>query len=201
MIDYPIIINLFPACNSFVHLSFSMGLPSFNRESISDMETFCNAEYHFKCECIICSTDFWMPSTFEVRFVDDELYKTITDTHRMTADALRQLSQKKIKFYEGNALKFLEKYDRFHPIRETCSVWSTLIRMWHVLATRFWHFFRAFVCKSFVVYNGIFLVYQNRWKQSYPLINIIQGIRLDRMHFNERKKKTRNHFKRLGNRY
>lgn len=114
-----------------------MGLPNFMGESISDMEKFCNAEYHFKCECIICSTDFWMPSQNEVNFTNDELYKTLTDTHKLTVESLRKLSQGKIKFYERNALIFLEKYDRFHPIRETRSVWATLVRMWHVLTTRF----------------------------------------------------------------
>lgn len=115
-----------------------MALPNFKKELISDLQNFCQSEYHFKCECMVCSTDFWMPSTFEVRFANDELYKIVLDAFWMPVESLRELPNERFEFYERNAFKFLEKYDRFHPIEETCSVWSILILMWHMRSTRFW---------------------------------------------------------------
>ncbi|XP_055301513.1 uncharacterized protein LOC129568029 isoform X2 [Sitodiplosis mosellana] len=113
----------------------SLTVRLFRRDELS--QKFCQERYHFKCECVICSTDFWLPSEDEINFTNDELYKNVMEVANMMAKLFQELSRERVEHYERSAFKFLEKYDRFHSTRETRAVWVTLVNMWLVLTTRF----------------------------------------------------------------
>ncbi|XP_055303097.1 N-lysine methyltransferase SMYD2-A-like isoform X1 [Sitodiplosis mosellana] len=120
-----------------IFISYRLGVPTFEKVPISAMEKQCRTEYHFKCECIICSTDFFLPTKYEINFTNTKLYKDIMEANSMTIQAFRKLPREKLKYYEECAIKFLERYDRFHPINETIEVWRILITIWLLFTTRF----------------------------------------------------------------
>ncbi|XP_031628272.1 SET and MYND domain-containing protein 4-like [Contarinia nasturtii] len=114
--------------------SYFPGQNSYKQLPILKLEL--QLRYHFECECMLCTNDDWSPLTDEVDFSDDPLYTIGMKPFCMTVKELRKLSRSQIQQYEKNAIDFLVKYGRFHPVNDTMGMQNTLLIMWNVLAAR-----------------------------------------------------------------
>lgn len=73
----------------------------------------------------------------EIDLSDDPLYHEAMQPSTMTHAKIRKLPSSTFDRYEKNAIDFLTKYDRFHPVNDTICMQANLQMIWNVIATRF----------------------------------------------------------------
>lgn len=93
--------------------------------------------YHFKCDCMVCANKTWSPSSNELDFTEDPLYREAVQPIDMTVQLFRKQAPAGIEAFERNDIAFLEKYDRFHAVSDTIALQATLFGMWNVLFSRY----------------------------------------------------------------
>lgn len=90
-----------------------------------------------KCECVLCADDSWTTILDEVSLKQSPFWKDAIAPATMTVKAFRNLSRETMEQYEKRVIKFLEMYNRFHPLIDTWKVLTALIIIWNIFATRF----------------------------------------------------------------
>ncbi|XP_055316116.1 uncharacterized protein LOC129575905 [Sitodiplosis mosellana] len=103
---------------------------------LTDRKLDVEKQLHMKCECNLCSGDAWT-MLHDKSLKQSPFWKDATAAANMTEKAFRALSNETKEYYENRTIKFLEMYDRFHPLNDTLCVQWALIVMWNVLATHF----------------------------------------------------------------
>lgn len=101
------------------------------------MERGLYLEYHyfFKCDCVICNDPKWSP--FNGRNLDENpLYQKAIEPTWMDLQEIRKLTTDKLVSYERDGARFLETYDRIHPLQGTMMMQHNLHMLWNTLASR-----------------------------------------------------------------
>lgn len=94
-------------------------------------------EHNFKCGCMMCRENICLPVADEVNFTKNPLYTNGIALIDMTVAEFRKLPLSTIEKHEKAAIKFVEKYGRFHPTKETIDMENALLIMWYILAKEF----------------------------------------------------------------
>lgn len=69
--------------------------------------------------------------------MNNELWELGSAPGSMTIETLRTIAQQELENHEDSAIKFLEKYDRFHPVNETVYIHNVLLVLWNLFTSQF----------------------------------------------------------------
>ncbi|XP_055306917.1 SET and MYND domain-containing protein 4-like [Sitodiplosis mosellana] len=116
---------------------FGFYFPSTLCEHIPHQNRGLLLEYHyfFKCKCKLCLNPNW--SIFTGKDLSEgPLYEKAIEPTWMDLNEIRKLTTEELVSYEREAAKFLAKYDRFHPVKDTMMMQHQLHMLWNTFASR-----------------------------------------------------------------
>lgn len=106
----------------------------FDREIL---KLLLSERYHFDCQCLLCTNEYWSILAIGINCTMDPLYNDAVEPILIRVKALREMTMDDVEKHERAAIAFLKKFDNLHPNNDTNTIQKVLQVIWTLFATRF----------------------------------------------------------------